>query len=60
MKNKVLILMGSQSDYPVVKKSEKVLKNLDIRFESRICSAHRQSDLMIKQLNLHTERDLKS
>ena len=40
--------MGSQSDYPVVKKSEKVLKNLDIGFESRICSAHRQSDLMIK------------
>ena len=40
--------MGSQSDYPVVKKSEKVLKNLNIRFESRICSAHRQSDLMIK------------
>ena len=40
--------MGSQSDYPVVKKSEKVLKNLEIGFESRICSAHRQSDLMIK------------
>ena len=43
-KNKTLrvsIIMGSQSDYKVMKLCEKTLKNLGISFEIRIISAHR-------------------
>lgn len=38
---KVVIVMGSQSDYPVVQKTEQVLKNFGIEFQTRIISAHR-------------------
>ena len=35
------IVMGSKSDYPVVKKTEKILKQFDISYETRVISAHR-------------------
>ena len=38
---KVAIVMGSQSDYKTMKLAEKVLKNLGIKFETKIISAHR-------------------
>ena len=38
---KVSILMGSQSDYKIMKLCEKTLKNLGISFETKIISAHR-------------------
>jgi len=38
---KVAIVMGSQSDYKTMKFTEKVLKNLGVKFETRIVSAHR-------------------
>ena len=38
---KVSIVMGSQSDYKIMKLCEKTLKNLGISFETRIVSAHR-------------------
>ncbi|MBR3296506.1 MAG: 5-(carboxyamino)imidazole ribonucleotide mutase [Firmicutes bacterium] len=38
---KVGIVMGSDSDLPVVKKTTDILKNLDIPFEVHIYSAHR-------------------
>jgi len=38
---KVGIVMGSDSDLPVVKKATDILKNLDIPFEVHIYSAHR-------------------
>ncbi len=38
---KVSIVMGSQSDYKVMKLCEKTLKNLGIMFETKIISAHR-------------------
>jgi 5-(carboxyamino)imidazole ribonucleotide mutase len=43
-KNKILkvsIVMGSQSDYKIMKLCEKTLKNLDVLFETKIISAHR-------------------
>ena len=43
---KVAIVMGSQSDYPVMKKCEEILKKLKIKFEIRIVSAHRTPDRM--------------
>ena len=33
--------MGSQSDYKIMKLCEKTLKNLEIKFETKIISAHR-------------------
>jgi len=39
--NKVSIVMGSQSDFKTMKLCQKVLKLLDIKFETKIISAHR-------------------
>mgnify|MGYP003997423987 FL=1 len=39
--NKVSIVMGSQSDFKTMKLCQKVLKLLDIKFETNIISAHR-------------------
>ena len=38
---KVSIVMGSQSDYKIMKLCEKILKNLGIFFETKVISAHR-------------------
>ena len=43
---KVAIVMGSQSDYVVMKKCEEILKVLKIKFETKIVSAHRTPDRM--------------
>jgi len=43
-KNKILkvsIVMGSQSDFKIMKLCEKTLKNLGVLFETKIISAHR-------------------
>lgn len=37
----VAIIMGSKSDYPMVEKTEQVLRDFDISFTSKILSAHR-------------------
>lgn len=41
MSAKVVIVMGSQSDYPVVEKTEQILKSFEVPYETRIISAHR-------------------
>ena len=41
----VAILMGSESDLPVVEHCFSVLKSLDIPFEARISSAHRTPEI---------------
>ena len=38
---KVSIVMGSQSDYKTMKLAAKILKNLNIKYETKIISAHR-------------------
>ena len=43
---KVSIVMGSQSDYKIMKLCEKTLKNLEVLFEIKIISAHRTPDRM--------------
>ena len=40
--------MGSNSDYPIMRECEKILKNLKINFETKIISAHRTPDRMYK------------
>ena len=42
--NKVSIVMGSQSDFKTMIFCQKVLKSLDIKFETKIISAHRTPD----------------
>ena len=39
--NKVSIVMGSQSDFKTMKLCQKILKILNIKFETKIISAHR-------------------
>ena len=45
---KVSIVMGSQSDYKTMIFCQKVLKNLNIKFETSIISAHRTPHRMYK------------
>lgn len=40
-KNKVAVIMGSDSDLPVVEKAIKTLKNFGVPFEAHVMSAHR-------------------
>ena len=40
-RKKVAIIMGSDSDWPVVKSACGVLKDFDVPFEAHILSAHR-------------------
>jgi 5-(carboxyamino)imidazole ribonucleotide mutase len=39
--NKVLIVMGSDSDYPVMEPCFSQLKQLGLKFDAVVCSAHR-------------------
>ena len=45
---KVSIVMGSQSDYKIMKLSEKTLKKLGVPFEKKIVSAHRTPKRMFE------------
>tara|TARA_B100001778_G_scaffold329290_1_gene330017 strand:- start:972 stop:1466 length:495 start_codon:yes stop_codon:yes gene_type:complete len=45
---KVAIVMGSRSDYPIMKFCEKTLKTLKIKYETKIVSAHRTPDRLYK------------
>ncbi len=45
MRRKVLVVMGSDSDYPVMAPGLTMLKSFAIGFDVRICSAHRSPGL---------------
>ena len=45
--NKVSVVMGSQSDFKTMKICLKVLKQLNIKSETRIISAHRTPTRML-------------
>jgi len=44
---KVAIVMGSQSDWPVMRCAAEVLDELEVPYEARITSAHRTPDRMV-------------
>ena len=46
--HKVVIIMGSQSDYTTMQYCQKVLKILKIKHEIKIISAHRTPERMYK------------
>ena len=43
----VAILMGSQSDWPIMRAAAKVLDELGVAYEARVISAHRTPDRLI-------------
>ncbi len=53
---KVSVVMGSKSDYKIMKQCEKILKNLGISFETMIISAHRTPKRMY-QYALNAEKN---
>ena len=46
--NKVAIIMGSQSDYSIMKDCEKILKLLKVKYQTLIVSAHRTPKRMFQ------------
>ena len=42
----VVIIMGSNSDWPIMKHAAAILKDFEISFEAKVISAHRTPDLM--------------
>ena len=44
---KVGIIMGSKSDYPVMKEAEDILKEFKVDYEINIVSAHRTPEKMM-------------
>ena len=55
---KVAIVMGSQSDFKVMKLSVKILKKIGIRFETKIISAHRTPKRMYKFAQNASKNDI--
>jgi len=45
---KVAIIMGSQSDYETMREAEIILKELGVKFETKIVSAHRTPQRMME------------
>ena len=48
MKPKVAIIMGSDSDYPVMSAAREILRDLDIEVDAAIVSAHRMPERMFE------------
>ncbi|AEH50293.1 5-(carboxyamino)imidazole ribonucleotide mutase [Pseudothermotoga thermarum] len=56
---KVGIIMGSHSDFPVMKEAAEVLEEFGIEYEIKIVSAHRTPDLMYEYAKTAEARGLK-
>ena len=57
-KLKVSIVMGSQSDYKTMKLAAKILKNLGVKFETKIISAHRTPNRMFEYASAADRNDI--
>ncbi|KES10886.1 Phosphoribosylcarboxyaminoimidazole (NCAIR) mutase [Snodgrassella alvi SCGC AB-598-O02] len=57
--SQVGIIMGSNSDYPVMQLAEKLLDQFAISYETRVVSAHRTPDLMFEYAENARQRGLK-
>ena len=56
---KVGIVMGSDSDMPVMAKAAEILDKFGIDYEMTIISAHREPDLFFKWQRLQRKKVLK-
>lgn len=54
------IIMGSNSDYPVMQLAEQILDQFAVPYETRVVSAHRTPDLMFEYAQTARERGLKA
>ena len=52
------IIMGSKSDWPIMKHASDTLANLDISHEKKVVSAHRTPDLLFKYAESASERGI--
>lgn len=59
MKAEISIIMGSDSDLPVMKQAAEFLDDMDIPYELTIVSAHRTPDRMVEFARSARERGLK-
>jgi len=55
----VAIVMGSDSDWPVVQKAADTLKSFGVPFEVRVMSAHRTPDLACEYASTAAQRGVK-
>lgn len=55
---KVGILMGSDSDLPVMSKAAKMLEDFGIAYEMRVISAHREPDVFVEYAQTAKERGI--
>lgn len=53
------IVMGSDSDLPVMSKAAEMLEELGISYEMRIISAHREPELLVEWAGTARERGMK-
>ena len=53
------IVMGSDSDMPIMKKAAEILEELGISFEMKIISAHREPDVFFDYAKTAEEKGLK-
>ena len=56
---KVGVIMGSDSDYPVMKEAVKILKEFEIDYESTIVSAHRTPERLVEYASTAYERGIR-
>ena len=55
---KVSIIMGSQSDFRIMKLAAKTLKNIGVKYEMRIISAHRTPKRMFEYASSAIKKDI--
>jgi 5-(carboxyamino)imidazole ribonucleotide mutase len=53
------IIMGSQSDWPILRRAAEILDELEVPYETRIVSAHRTPDRLYDYAKTAKERGLK-
>lgn len=57
---KIGIIMGSNSDWPVMQHAAQFLNDFGIEYETRVVSAHRTPDLMFEYAETASRRGLKA
>ena len=57
---KIGIIMGSNSDWPVMRHAAQFLEQFGISYEARVVSAHRTPDLMFKYAETARERGIQA
>lgn len=55
----VLILMGSQSDWPTMRNAATMLDELGVKWEARVVSAHRTPDLLESTMREAEQQDVR-